>query len=627
MAEFGNIGNIRVSVIADTTKFERQLRAAIARAQRSAVRVRPTAAGGAIGGDVGGRLGGGATSRGTPALTAASFGGTAALLNKQSQSLNKLSAAADKASNRMNKFKRSMDRTRPSITKLDKGITGLRNRLLNIRTAFATLALGAAGVGVIRIADQMDNLNARLRIVTESQQEFNEAQALIFELAQRNFAPLEQVTELYVRLSLAGKNLGLATSETAKIVDGLTKSLAISGSVAAEAAGTILQFSQAIAGNFSASAQEFNSILEQSPRLAGALADGLNELAEKNLDGLADRMKKVGFQTQITTGNLKKLGEKGAIDAIDVLNALISQLRVLEEEFKNVPVTAGRGFQRLSNAFKKQVDEANKTAEANRAIGETFERIAKIVESPGFQAGLEGILKLVSKIADSAGDAAETTSELGRTLRLLSARLEEFDDETVDLSFITGLDGIKLIRDSLEDVIRDIAILSGLEVDPFSEVGSEGIFAPLVGNFSIEGLTADLARLNEALETSSERFERLARARKEVVGAPGGKFGPDPFSGPFIKRKDGEVGGPDEEELTKLKKARDALNDLVRSRQEDILLLGEEGLARDALVDQLQAEDIARGTLLAGTEELRQKQEQLRDINQELASRTLSDLI
>jgi phage-related minor tail protein len=61
--------------------------------------------------------------------------------------------------------------------------------------------------------------------------------------------------------------------------------------------------------------EEFNSVVENSPRLAKALADGLN----------------------VPIGRLRKLAEEGRLTADVVVNALMSQKDKLAAEYAQLP--------------------------------------------------------------------------------------------------------------------------------------------------------------------------------------------------------------------------------------------------------------------------------------------------
>jgi tape measure domain-containing protein len=82
------------------------------------------------------------------------------------------------------------------------------------------------------------------------------------------------------------------------LTESISQALRLSGASATEAQSSLLQFGQALASGV-LRGEEFNSVVENSPRLAQALADGLN----------------------VPIGRLRKLAEEGRLTADVVVNA------------------------------------------------------------------------------------------------------------------------------------------------------------------------------------------------------------------------------------------------------------------------------------------------------------------
>src|SRR3546814_4191476 len=72
-----------------------------------------------------------------------------------------------------------------------------------------------------------------------------------------------------------GRELGITQDQAAKATETFAKTLKISGAGAAEASSATTQFSQALASGV-LRGDEFNGIMESSPRLARLLADSLD---------------------------------------------------------------------------------------------------------------------------------------------------------------------------------------------------------------------------------------------------------------------------------------------------------------------------------------------------------------
>ena len=108
----------------------------------------------------------------------------------------------------------------------------------------------------------------------------------------------------------------IQTYDPDEATNGHRTSGGLSGASATEAQSSLLQFGQALASGV-LRGEEFNSVVENSPRLAQALADGLN----------------------VPIGRLRKLAEEGRLTADVVVNALMSQKDKLASEYAQLPAT------------------------------------------------------------------------------------------------------------------------------------------------------------------------------------------------------------------------------------------------------------------------------------------------
>lgn len=211
-------------------------------------------------------------------------------------------------------------------------------------------AAGVAGVAFLATqyaaaVDPIKKIDAQLKLATESQDEFNRAQAEAFRIAQENQAPLADIATLYSRLAPALRDVGRGQGDAVSIIDAVTKSLRISGATAEETASTIQQFSQAI-GSGVLRGEEFNTLAESSPRLLRALADGLN----------------------VNVGALRGLAAEGKLTADVIAEALIGQLPKLTDEAAQLPETFSGSLTRMKNELQQFLKEFDSFTGASGAV-------------------------------------------------------------------------------------------------------------------------------------------------------------------------------------------------------------------------------------------------------------------
>src|SRR5690606_18745696 len=110
------------------------------------------------------------------------------------------------------------------------------------------------------------------------------------------------------------------------LTEATNQSIQISGATTQEAAAGVIQFAQALASG-ELRGDELRSVLENMPRLAQAIADGL--------------------KTDI--GGLRDLAEQGELTAERVTQALLGQAGVIESEFGHLDRTVGQAMTQLAN--------------------------------------------------------------------------------------------------------------------------------------------------------------------------------------------------------------------------------------------------------------------------------------
>lgn len=225
-----------------------------------------------------------------------------------------------------------------------------------VKGVLAGLALGAVTVQLIKQADALTLMDARLKLVTGSAENFAKAQGLIYNIAQKSNAGLAETTTLFTKLHEPVKRLGGDVNTTGKIVEAFAASLRVGGASTAEAASATLQFAQAM-GSGKLSGDEFRAIAEASPRFMKAIADGANLPIDK----------------------LKELGSEGKLTADVVGNALLKSLASLQKEMAGLPDTVGGAMTRMTNDFKVALNNINKASGTTLGLAGMVEEARKLI--------------------------------------------------------------------------------------------------------------------------------------------------------------------------------------------------------------------------------------------------------
>ncbi|MGR2670808.1 tape measure protein [Acinetobacter soli] len=224
----------------------------------------------------------------------------------------------------------------------------------------ATRSLAAqmtALVSVGALISKMDaytNLQNRLKLVTNSQTELNKAMSDTFDIAQRTRQSWDAAAQVYQGFANNAKTLGLTMDQTAKLTETVSKAVAISGASAASAEAALVQFNQAL-GAGALRGEELNSVMEQTPALARAIAEGMG----------------------ITVGQLRTVAATGAITSEALIKALEKASKSVDSLFAKTDPTIGQSFTMLNNEVSKFIGEAGKASGAASLTADSVKLLAE----------------------------------------------------------------------------------------------------------------------------------------------------------------------------------------------------------------------------------------------------------
>lgn len=263
------------------------------------------------------------------------------------------------------------DKAAAGMAEVKAGMNAFGDQVAKAKTqllAFLTLNWAAGKVQeIVQIADAWNMMSARLKLATAGQREYAVAQKELFAIAQRSGSSVQETATLYGKLQQAVRMLGGEQKDALSLTESISQALRISGASATEAQSALLQFGQALASGV-LRGEEFNSVVENSPRLAKALADGLN----------------------VPIGRLRKLAEEGRLTADVVVNALMSQKDKLAAEYAQLPMTVGQAFTRLSNAFGQWISRLDESTGFTKKLAEALTWLAE---------NLDTVMNWLSRIA------------------------------------------------------------------------------------------------------------------------------------------------------------------------------------------------------------------------------------
>ncbi len=269
--------------------------------------------------------------------------------------------------------------------KAEKATNDLTNSFGGLKTALGALGLAFSINELGQMADTYKNIQGKLGLVTSGTAELAFVNGKLFDIAQRTRSEFEGVTDLYGSLARSTKALGTSQQDLLQVTETINQTLIVSGANAASAEASLRQLGQGFASG-ALRGDELNSVLENTPRLAQAIADGMGK----------------------TVGELRALGAEGKITGAAVLEALKSQRATIEAEFATMPTTISQSFTMLNNEVLKFVGEADSATGASalvakgiKTIAENIEKLVLVIEVVAVAIGIKMVAAFAASTAAS----------------------------------------------------------------------------------------------------------------------------------------------------------------------------------------------------------------------------------
>lgn len=244
--------------------------------------------------------------------------------------------------------------------------------LVRIRNLTAFIAGGFGIAFLVETADTAKLVSARLNIVAESQENLIYLEKQLYDVSARTRSGFKENAALFTKLAMAGKAYGISQATSLQVTENVSKAMKISGASASEAAAATQQLSQAFSSG-RIQGDELRSVLENSPRLAQALATELSDLG-------------------INLGNVRDKASEGKIGIQELVRAFGSEKisKQLTEEFAKIPMTIGDALVVAKTKFTQFIGEFDKATGVSSAVAGAIVLVAnnfdKIAVAAGFAA-------------------------------------------------------------------------------------------------------------------------------------------------------------------------------------------------------------------------------------------------
>lgn len=274
--------------------------------------------------------------------------------------------AINRSQHQTERFNQSVRVSLQSITVQQERMASQTAKSASSFANFAKVVTGALSVHqVISYADGWTDLQNRLKLVTKSTQELNKATNDVYTIAQKTYQSLDATAQVYQRFSDNAERLGINQQKVAELTETVSKAVSLSGTSAAAAATGLTQFGQALAAG-RLRGQDLNSVIEQIPGLAQAIAEGMG----------------------ISMGELKQKAQDGETSIDKIIESLERVKASVDQKFATSITTVSQSFTNLQSAMTRFVGETNQSTGATQllnmglsALSNNFSEVMKVVEA------------------------------------------------------------------------------------------------------------------------------------------------------------------------------------------------------------------------------------------------------
>jgi tape measure domain-containing protein len=470
-------------------------------------------------------------------------------------------------------MKRAERQVAKSAGVMSNAVKGLNARLSGLG-AIGGISLGAAGLlgagtAFIKAADAAKQLTAQLKLATAEFGSFAKANKDVRDIAEQTRSGLVETAQLYAALQRNSGQLGTTQTQVARATRTVAEAFTISGAATSEQSAATRQLIQAFQSGV-LRGDEFNSIMENAPRLARLLADSLG----------------------VTTGKLRAMAEAGQLTADKLVKAFTDKkfTAAIDAEFKQLPVTFDQAMTQVYNA-------AIVTFSAFDRGGQFSTALANFVTD-----GSQGFAQLEER----AYSFGKQVSDLLTAIETIHDALGSLKTDGV-FGFGALIDSTYSWRDALADtlgvidgVINQFSNLLNLPGNAirtaFPGLGLQPIVNPsdMRGDF--------LGRTNKK-DVAASRQAIFGRSAADVLSEFGLSRNPPPYKPPPAKAKKAKKGKAaprdrsDDVEFQFAQELRQAQADVLRAQQSmavtneerariALLLLDAEKASKNAELDE-----------------------------------------
>ena len=252
------------------------------------------------------------------------------LYDKFSGTFSKYIRQANQAAGATSSAQKSVDRMTQSQKTAANATNGLAGSVRNLVAGYVGLQTISR---LINLSDTITSTTARIDMMNDGLQTTAQLNDMIWQSAQRSRGLYTETANLVAQLGNLAGDAFSSSQEIVAFAEQINKQIALSGASGTAASAAILQLTQGLSSG-ALRGEELNSILEQTPTIAQAIAKYMG----------------------VTTGEMRELASQGAVTAEVVKNAMFAAAEETNAKFESMPMTWAQVWNQAQNIVLKALN-------------------------------------------------------------------------------------------------------------------------------------------------------------------------------------------------------------------------------------------------------------------------------
>lgn len=270
----------------------------------------------------------------------------------------------------------------------------------SLRRGLLAVFGGISAMNIIDIADGWGQMASRIRMATESADEYERVQARMIVSANATYRNINETREAFIQLSPVLRQMGMSLDESMNAID------AFSGLMVTNAAST----------ERGAAAMRALSVSLQKGKIDADQWITIYSTLDSIVDAIADH-------SGMAAEEIRRLGASGDLSVKLLADALVGQFEPIMAQVEEMPTTVRDAMQKVGNEFNEYIGTANEATgvTAGLADGISFlgENLATIL-NVGAVAGAGALAVYTSRtIGATAATVADTLAKRANAIQQL----------------------------------------------------------------------------------------------------------------------------------------------------------------------------------------------------------------